>query len=154
MSQWNSPALWAALCSGSACPICANGVPTDLVAEMDGSWLSAPEQAPVRGYACLVSRRHVVELHELSDPEGAAFMRDLRKASKALSQVTGAVKLNFEIHGNTIPHLHVHIYPRYLGDTFEGRPINPKEVVDSVYSPGGYASFRHHLLHALTIADA
>ena len=154
MSQWNSPSHWAALCSGSACPICANGVPADIVAELEGSWLTAPERAPVRGYACIVSRRHVVELHELSDAEGAAYMRDLRKASKALSQVTDAVKLNFEIHGNTIPHLHVHIYPRHLGDAFEGRPINPKEVVDPVYSPGEHASFRHRLLQALTFAGA
>jgi len=108
----------------------------------------------MRGYACLVSRKHVVELHELSEAEGATFMRDLRKASKALSQVTGAVKLNYEIHGNTIPHLHVHIYPRQVGDAFEDRSINPREIVDPVYAPGEHASFRRRLLKALNAIGA
>jgi diadenosine tetraphosphate (Ap4A) HIT family hydrolase len=32
--------------------------------------------------------------------------------------------MNYEIHGNTIPHLHVHLFLRYKGDPFEGGPIN------------------------------
>ena len=31
--------------------------------------------------------------------------------------------MNYEIHGNSIPHLHLHLYPRFPGDPFEGRPI-------------------------------
>ena len=31
--------------------------------------------------------------------------------------------MNYEIHGNSIPHLHLHLYPRFSGDPFEGRPI-------------------------------
>jgi diadenosine tetraphosphate (Ap4A) HIT family hydrolase len=129
-------------------------MPSDVLIELEGSWLTTQEQAPMRGYACLVSRRHVVELHELSEAEGSTFMRDLRKVSKALSLVTGAAKLNYEIHGNTIPHLHVHLYPRQVGDAFEDRPINPKEIADPVYSPGEYASFRSRLLKSLTADGA
>jgi diadenosine tetraphosphate (Ap4A) HIT family hydrolase len=36
--------------------------------------------------------------------------------------------MNYEIHGNTIPHLHMHLYPRYSGDPFEGEPIDPRRV--------------------------
>jgi hypothetical protein len=30
--------------------------------------------------------------------------------SKALAAATGAVKLNYEIHGNSLPHLHMHFF--------------------------------------------
>ena len=53
-------------------------------------------------------------------------MRDLQRVSKIVQEITGAVKLNYEIHGNTIPHLHVHLFPRYKGDPFEDGPINPR----------------------------
>jgi diadenosine tetraphosphate (Ap4A) HIT family hydrolase len=39
----------------------------------------------------------------------AALMRDLQLASGAIAAATDAVKLNHEIHANTVPHLHVHI---------------------------------------------
>jgi diadenosine tetraphosphate (Ap4A) HIT family hydrolase len=107
------------------------------------------EKAPLRGYACLVFRRHAVEFHDLSDSESAAFMRDIRRLSGAVQRVSGAAKLNYEVHGNTIEHLHMHFYPRYPGDAFQGRPINPKAVTEPVYEPGEITSFRARLLEAL-----
>jgi diadenosine tetraphosphate (Ap4A) HIT family hydrolase len=32
--------------------------------------------------------------------------------------------MNYEIHGNTIRLLHMHLFPRFDGDPFEGQPIN------------------------------
>jgi diadenosine tetraphosphate (Ap4A) HIT family hydrolase len=92
------------------------------------------EAAPVRGYACLVSRTHAVELHELPGATANAFMRDARRVSSALLAATGAVKLNYEIHGNSLPHLHMHFFPRYRGDRFEGQPIDPRLAVQPVYA--------------------
>lgn len=63
--------------------------------------MTVNEDATMRGDACLVSRRHIVELHDLSDPEAAAFMRDIRRLSAAVQAVTGAVKMNYGVHGNT-----------------------------------------------------
>lgn len=93
--------------------------------------------------------RNVVELHDLTEAEGAAFMRDVRRLSAAVHEVTGAVKLNDEVHGNTIPHLHMHFYPRYPGDPFEGEPINAKAVRQPVYAPGEFTVVRTRLLAAL-----
>lgn len=63
-------------------------------------------------------------------------MRDARTVSKAVASVTESVKMNYEIHGNSIPHLHMHFFPRYQGDQFEGQPINPRVVMQPVYVPG------------------
>ena len=109
MTLWNDPARWAALCSGSACPICVRREPLDVVATLDASWVTMQEAAPVRGYVCLVSKTHAVELHDLPGALAAAFMRDAQKVSKALATATSAVKLNYEIHGNSLPHLHMHL---------------------------------------------
>jgi diadenosine tetraphosphate (Ap4A) HIT family hydrolase len=76
-------------------------------------------------------------------------MRDIQKVSKALSVVTAAVKLNYEIHGNTLPHLHMHFFPRYPGDPFEGRAIEPRRVTQPVYASGQYAVVRDHLVRAI-----
>lgn len=148
MSLWNQPDRWVALCSGVTCPICTRGEPLDLIATLEASWVTMQEAAPVVGYVCLVSRTHAVELHDLPDAIASSFMRDARRVSRAVATVTGAVKLNYEIHGNSLPHLHVHFFPRYRGDRFEGQAINPR-LVTPVYGPGEFHRMREAFLAAL-----
>jgi diadenosine tetraphosphate (Ap4A) HIT family hydrolase len=136
-----------------ACVICRQGTPSDTLAELESSWVTVSEDAPLRGYACLVFRRHAVELHDLSDSEGAAFMRDIRRLSAAVQRVTGAAKLNYEVHGNTIRHLHMHFYPRHPSDAFQGGPINPKVVAQPVYATGEVAKYRAQLIEALNASS-
>ena len=57
--------------------------------------------------------------------------------------------MNDEIHGNTVPHLHMHVFPRYPGDPFEGAPIDPRIVTGPVYAPGEYAAMRERIRGAL-----
>jgi diadenosine tetraphosphate (Ap4A) HIT family hydrolase len=146
MSAWNEPDRWAALCSGTACPICHRAEPLDVVVKLEASWATMQEAAPVRGYVCLVSQIHAVDLHDLPATAAAAFMRDAQLISMALATVTGAVKLNYEIHGNTLPHLHMHFFPRYPGDQFEGQPISPKSAIQPVYGAGEFERTRNALL--------
>ncbi len=134
---------------GSACPICLRGRPLDVVYELEATSVTMSESAPTRGYACLVSKRHAVEFHDLTDSEGAAFMRDVQRLSAALATVTGAVKLNYEVHGNTLPHLHMHFFPRFRNDPFEGGPINPRAVTGPVYADGEFAALRRNLIERL-----
>jgi diadenosine tetraphosphate (Ap4A) HIT family hydrolase len=129
--------------------ICRQGKPKDLLTELESSWVTVNEDAPVRGYACLVFQRHAIELHDLSESEGAVFMRDIQRLSAAVQAVTGATKLNYAVHGNTIPHLHMHFYPRYPGDRLERGIVDSKPVHGPVYEPGEFAAFRARLLDAL-----
>jgi diadenosine tetraphosphate (Ap4A) HIT family hydrolase len=156
MSAWNDRDRWEALCSGTACPICSQhgGEPLDVVAKLEACWVTMQKAAPVRGYVCLVSQRHVVELHDLPEDAATLFMRDARRVSRALAAATGAVKLNYEIHGNSIPHLHMHFFPRYRGDQFEGRPIDPRHAAQPVYAPGEFAQIRDAFLLALNSSTA
>ncbi len=149
MSLWNDPQRWSVLCTGEACPICLRKEPLDLVARLESSWVTMGELGPVRGYVCLVSQTHAVELHDLPETDASAFMRDVQRVSKAVASVTRAVKMNYEIHGNSIPHLHMHFFPRYRGDQFEGQPINPKLVVQPVYAPGEFERIRDAFVVAL-----
>ena len=149
MSTWRDPERWAKWVRGEDCPICRSVAEPGAVAELEVCRLMMAEDGPVRGYAWLPFRRHVVELHELSEDEGAAFMRDVRRASRAIALATGAVKLNYEVHGNTVPHLHLHIFPRYVGDPFEGRPIDPRAVREPVYEAGEFAIIRGRVLAEL-----
>jgi hypothetical protein len=76
MSKWNS-SEWKALCSGEACPICLSGKPFGIVAELNGTYLTSSPESPMRGYCCLVLKRHAVELYDLNADEACALMRDL-----------------------------------------------------------------------------
>jgi diadenosine tetraphosphate (Ap4A) HIT family hydrolase len=149
MSQWTDPQAWARLCSGETCPICGDGGPRDIIAELETSWLTTNEKGPLRGYCCLVFQRHAVDLHDLTEAEGAAYMRDIQKVSRALKAVTGAVKMNYDIHGNVIPHLHTHFYPRRVGDPWENGPIHGRPVPTPVYTPGEFNEFVARLQEAL-----
>lgn len=80
------------------------------------------------GYACVVSKHHVIEPFELSAPGAAAFWQDVMVTARVVNQLFTPIKLNYEIHGNTIPHLHLHLFPRFVGDPYEGGPIDPRKA--------------------------
>jgi diadenosine tetraphosphate (Ap4A) HIT family hydrolase len=149
MSLWSDSEAWARARSAEACGVCRRGVPDDALAVLGASWVGMPEDGPMRGYCFLMALEHAVELHDLSPSEAAAFIRDAQAVSAAIQRVTGAVKMNYEIHGNTVPHLHMHVFPRYPGDPFVGRPIDPPSVRDA-YAPGEYRSLRQAIRDAIT----
>lgn len=149
MSNWSDPATWASMYGGEDCGVCRRGTPEDAVAELEVSWLGMGEDAPMRGYCFLMFKRHAVELHDLSPEEGAAFMRDIQRVSRVVHSVVKPIKMNYEVHGNTVPHLHMHFFPRYVGDPFEGGPINPRGVTGPVYASGEFKEIRRRIAEAL-----
>lgn len=64
------------------------------------------------GRLILVLAEHAEHLHELDATSSCDFMEDARQAGAALTQVTGAQRVNYAVLGNTQPHLHWHIIPR------------------------------------------
>jgi diadenosine tetraphosphate (Ap4A) HIT family hydrolase len=96
---------------------------------------------PLRGTCYLMSRDHYVELFDMEEQALLGFMQEVQIASRALKQVTGAFRINYEIHGNTVPHLHLHLLPRYTDDPFAGKPIDFGQIEPPVYGPGGFEDF-------------
>jgi diadenosine tetraphosphate (Ap4A) HIT family hydrolase len=125
---------WDALVRGEGCPLCrdlaAGTEPNEhryVVAELTAGQLWLPANQSIPGYCVLVSRRHVREPYELPAEERAAFWEDMMRVGAALERVFDAVKMNFELQGNSVPHLHCHIKPRTYGDPGPGRPLQPSE---------------------------
>lgn len=128
MPGWLNESAWRALLEGRTCPICRDG-PQNVIAEMQTSWVTAGRRAPLPGYAAVVYKRHVVEPFELKQRDRAAFWEDVMTAAEILAGLFEPVKMNYEIHGNTIPHLHVHLFPRTKDDPFVDRPIDARKLV-------------------------
>src|SRR5438034_597199 len=80
------------------------------------------------GYVAVVAKQHVVEPFELPPSAGRAFWNDVMLVAKCVAELFSPVKMNYELHGNTVPHLHVHIYPRYRDDPYVGGPIDPRRA--------------------------
>lgn len=125
---WARPDEWARRRTPDGCIICRSGRPLNVIAELPGSWATASENAPLRGYVCVVARRHVNEPFELSRDDQVQFWLDAMLVADAVAAVVEPVKMNYEIHGNTLPHLHMHLFPRAIDDPFVGGPIDPRRV--------------------------
>lgn len=107
-----------------SCPICDRGGPLDVLCEFEHVWVTGGVLAPLPGYVCVVAKRHVREPFELPAAESAAFWSASMATARAVSNLLSPRKMNYEIHGNTIAHLHMHLFPRFDGDPYDGRPID------------------------------
>ena len=144
MSFHTDYAGWQHLAKPENCPVC-NAAPMppgmeDLF-EREHSWLNAEPRECIRGACHVTAKVHAIELFDLDDARLLGLMRDVAAYARALKAVTGATKINYEIHGNSLPHLHVHLYPRYLDDPFPNRPIDYHAKRADLYEPGEFAAF-------------
>jgi len=120
------------------CPFCNNEpVWRDqvLIKELEhlSVFASIKAQGLLWGKCVVLSKKHYLELDELPPQDLLGFMTDVQKVAKALKEVSGAVKINLELHGNTIPHLHIHLLPRYLDDLYAGKAIDYTKTEPSPY---------------------
>lgn len=148
MSFHDNMETWESWCESEHCPVCRNDEPPgDLVTirETEYSWLEAHPRVCLPGTRYLMAKTHAVELYDLSDRELTGFMKDVQDAARALKHITGAVKINYEIHGNTVPHLHVHLFPRSEDDPFPGQPIQYNQIDPSVYGEGDFEVFTQEM---------
>lgn len=76
-----------------------------------------------RGYSFVTLKRHAEELYDLTDKARRSFLEDMSKIAKALAKTFTPDKMNYELLGNGMPHLHWHLVPRYKADPMWGRPI-------------------------------
>jgi diadenosine tetraphosphate (Ap4A) HIT family hydrolase len=61
----------------------------------------------------LIARRHVAGPAHFDDREAAAFGPTLRHLERVLEQVTGALRIYTAAMGESHPHFHAHMVPRY-----------------------------------------
>lgn len=130
--EWMSHDQWNALLRGEGCPLCAECLSDTLIGpegytvrRLPLSQLRLMKNQYVSGYAVLICTKHVREPYDLNADESAQFFEDLTRAARALDRVFAPAKMNIELLGNLVPHLHAHLVPRYFGDAAPGRPIDP-----------------------------
>ena len=67
----------------------------------------------VPGWMMLVSRRHVAGPAHFDDREAESFGPTLRHLERRLEEITGALRIYTAAMGESHPHFHCHMVPRY-----------------------------------------
>jgi diadenosine tetraphosphate (Ap4A) HIT family hydrolase len=93
------------------------------IAELEASRVFLHEDQFFPGYVLLVLRRHAAELYELSGPERRTLIEEVSRVAEALARAFRPVKMNYELLGNQVPHIHWHLVPRLPTDPAPLRPI-------------------------------
>jgi len=77
-----------------------------------------------RGYTVVVWRgRHVAEPTELEPDAATAYWLEVMRVARALETYLKPVKMNYNLLGNSLPHLHTHLIPRFADDPRPGWPL-------------------------------
>ncbi len=80
----------------------------------DDLWSVRPAHpAGVPGWMLLITKRHVGGPAHFDDREAAAFGPALRHFERVLERVTGALRVYTAAMGESHPHFHAHMVPRY-----------------------------------------
>lgn len=75
------------------------------------------------GYCVLIARSHHTELHQLAPAIRHAFLDEMTLLARAIEITFQPRKMNYELLGNQVPHLHWHLFPRGGDDPETLKPV-------------------------------
>lgn len=116
------------------CPLCRrieqiqSGTNPHFVAEMQSGYVVIGDHQLFRGYSLLLCRQHVPELHLLGAGMRSTLLEEMAILGEAVFKAFRPAKLNYELLGNSIQHMHWHVFPRHADDPC---PNGPVWVLDS-----------------------
>ena len=103
------------------CPFCA--MPAERMLEANGSAFVVLGRYPVSpGHSLVVSRRHVEDIVDLTASEVGDLLALVRSTRERIDRTLRPAGYNLGVNigkdaGQTVMHVHVHVIPRYPGDT-------------------------------------
>ncbi len=108
-----------------SCKACAKTWPRadHVIADLGLSKAYLHDDQFFTGWTVLVLQRHATELFHLTPVERIQLMEDVNRVAQALAQIYGAQKINYELLGNQLPHIHWHIIPRLPTDPSPLEPV-------------------------------
>ena len=75
------------------------------------------------GWIVVVFKRHATELFHLAPTERIQLMEEVNLLAKVVAHVYEARKINYELLGNQLPHIHWHVIPRLANDQAPLEPV-------------------------------
>jgi diadenosine tetraphosphate (Ap4A) HIT family hydrolase len=107
------------------CKVCAGEWPSKdhKIAELGLTVAYLSDDQFFLGWTVLVLKRHATELFDLTREERTQLIEEVTEIARTLAVVFDAVKVNYELLGNKVPHLHWHIIPRPANDPAPLEPV-------------------------------
>ena len=104
------------------CKILAGEIPSTTVYEDDSFKAILDVNPAARGHVIILPKIHAANLYELPDEVASKIMVVAKKIAIALKETyhcdgINVLQNNGEASGQTVFHLHVHVIPRFAGDT-------------------------------------
>ncbi|MFT9411775.1 HIT family protein [Liquorilactobacillus hordei] len=84
-----------------------------VMAKMEGGIAVFGDTQFLEGYSVLLPKKEVNSLNDLDLTERTLFLKDMSILGDAVMQATNAVRINYDILGNTDNFLHAHVFPRF-----------------------------------------
>ena len=91
------------------------------------------------GYCLLFSKVHATEPFHLSNDDFHTMMSEVRLVAKALYNLYRPTKMNYELLGNMVPHIHWHLVPRFDSDPLWPKPIWSEPHTESHLADDDYS---------------
>jgi len=109
----------------STCPMCSRWEDdSDLrIIELHHSYVILNRDQYFAGYTLLFLKQHVTELFHLEQKTRSELTEEISQVAEALSKAFQPDKINYELLGNMVPHMHWHLVPRFASDQLWPRPI-------------------------------
>jgi diadenosine tetraphosphate (Ap4A) HIT family hydrolase len=122
------------------CPMCSRWhADSDLrIVELPHSYVILNRDQFFPGYTLLFTKVHATELFHLDRDVRAALMEEVSAVAQALFSVYAPAKINYELLGNMVPHIHWHIVPRFASETLWPRPIWAEQHEELLLTPDEY----------------
>ena len=104
------------------CKILAGEIPSTAVSEDDDFKAILDVSPAARGHVIILPKNHAANIYELPDEDASKIMVVAKKIATAIEKAyhcdgVNILQNNGEAAGQTVFHLHVHVIPRFKGDT-------------------------------------
>lgn len=100
-----------------------NGANDKVICRMPSGWAVMGDVQFLPGYCLLLPDPVVDSLNDLDADARATYLLDMARLGDAVLAATGAVRMNYEILGNSEPELHCHLFPRYATEPDDKRKM-------------------------------
>ena len=116
------------------CKIIGGEIPSNTIYEDDEFKVILDASPASKGHALILPKEHYADIYEIDEKTAVHAMQLAKKLAKHMTDVLkcdgfNIVQNNGECAGQTVFHFHMHLIPRYQGDTV-GITWTPGELSD------------------------